>query len=154
MKSAKPDKLGSSLPSSVLELGSRLEAVADHVGGVERAAQMAGTSKAQYYRWENGQNDPSVSKIAMLARKAGVSPAWLVAGVGDMVSDGSGTELDVDRLERAIVAIEGPLQAAGYVLAAGQKAMAVAEIYAELEKRDEPDPDGLKKLLRLMGVPQ
>jgi len=76
----------------------------DTIGGrIGRAREAAGLSVAQAARrlgvktltwqgWENDRAEPRSNKLNMIAGTLGVSPGWLLSGLGRRLSEGLGGE--------------------------------------------------------------
>ncbi len=77
-----PDnQLGTAVPSLTAELGTRVDAIAAALGGVEALANIAGLSASQIYRIIAG-SQTKVETITRIARAARVSLNWLATGEG------------------------------------------------------------------------
>lgn len=50
---------------------------------VEEAASRIGVTAETLAEWESDRSEPRANKIMILAGVLGVSPAWLISGVGD-----------------------------------------------------------------------
>lgn len=47
-------------------------------------AKILNITQVGYFRMENGDNDITVDKIQCLSKEFGLSPTWLVCGIGSM----------------------------------------------------------------------
>lgn len=72
---------------SVSTLGERIGVARDHAGlsEGELAARLA-VQRKTIHAWEGDGAEPRANTLAMLAGVLGVTPAWLISGVGDGVS--------------------------------------------------------------------
>jgi|GEM_PF-1703904 len=75
-------EVGSQIPTARRKVGIRLRAIERRLGGRERAAAAAGVGVSTLASWVAGSADPKFSKVAALARAAGVSLDWLAYGEG------------------------------------------------------------------------
>ena len=81
MNSEAANKVGSQLPSSETELGSRLLAVIDQIGSRQKASEIAGRSTDQLAKYVKGAAEPPFLALARLCMAAGRSMEWLATGV-------------------------------------------------------------------------
>lgn len=80
---------GSSDPTSLSELGSRIEKVLALYDSRKSAAEQAGISVDQLAAYVQGRNAPAFPVIARLARGRGVRLDWLATGEGEMFAGGA-----------------------------------------------------------------
>ena len=73
-------ELGTAVPSFTPELGTRMREIIGAVGGLKRAAEIAGVSSEQVSRWRDGKSRPNLFAIAALCQAAGHSVDWLLYG--------------------------------------------------------------------------
>ncbi|MCA1972087.1 MAG: helix-turn-helix domain-containing protein [Caenispirillum sp.] len=78
------EELGTPLPASALELGTRLSTVVEALGGRSAAAEAADVSPTQITRYTKGRNVPPFDVVARLCAAAGVSMEWVATGRGEM----------------------------------------------------------------------
>ena len=76
--------VGDSVGGYKLELATRLEAVADSVGGKRELANLSGVDEGQLYRYLRGENVPSMHAVVRIADAARVNLEWLATGRGEM----------------------------------------------------------------------
>ncbi len=69
-------------------MGGRLCRARDAIGlSTAQLARRLGVQTATIQAWENDRAQPRANRLAMLAGMLGVSPAWLLHGVGTAPSD-------------------------------------------------------------------
>lgn len=78
------DKVRSFVRSSLLELRTRIEIVADLYQTRKSAAFEMGVSEDMLRRYIKGENEPTVAAVARLAAPQGISMEWIATGRGDM----------------------------------------------------------------------
>lgn len=78
-------KVGTKVPTSLKELGTRIEECAIAFGGKRKLAQAIGLSENQLYRYINGKAEPGTIKMSEIAQVADVSIEWLILGEGEMI---------------------------------------------------------------------
>ena len=83
-KTSTHDKSKSPVIGSTSDLGKRIGLIADHLGSRKYAAEVAGISVDQLARYINGESQPSLAPIALMAAGANVSLEWLATGEGPM----------------------------------------------------------------------
>lgn len=88
------DELGTAVPSLTAELGTRIDAIAPTVGGVEELAKSAGLSPSQLYRIIAG-SQTKIETVARIARAARVNLHWLATGDGQRYLDEEAREWSV-----------------------------------------------------------
>jgi len=74
------------VPSSNVELGTRIKAICDRLGSRRKAAEIGGVSEDMIYKYIAGSTSPRFDVIARLAQAAGVSLQWFAYGQGQMES--------------------------------------------------------------------
>lgn len=62
------------------EIGERIKAVIDSVGGLARASDIAGVSHDTLAKWRDGRARPAFFGLATLARSAGRTTDWVLTG--------------------------------------------------------------------------
>jgi phage repressor protein C with HTH and peptisase S24 domain len=77
-------KTDSEVLSLKVELGTRISAVSDLVGGKKNLADLTGISESQLYRCINGSSSMTVERLVAIASASDVSIEWLATGVGSM----------------------------------------------------------------------
>lgn len=68
------------VPIALDQIGTRIEKVADSIGGKRSLANKAGIHETQLYKYIKGTNAPSLAVIAAIADAGGVSLDWLIRG--------------------------------------------------------------------------
>jgi transcriptional regulator with XRE-family HTH domain len=142
-------------------LGSRIDQLADLLGGKKELARLANVSEVQIYRYINGENVPNVNVIVKLARAAGVSIEWLATGEGPGMLAGihetkpaygpgpgqapPSTEIDRALLVHVVAALEGYLEREAFRLPTRDRADIIAEIYADVVSA-MPDPESRRAM--------
>jgi len=90
---------------SVSTLGERIGVARDHAGlsEGELAARLA-VQRKTIHAWEGDGAEPRANTLNMLAGVLGVTPSWLISGVGDGVSspDAMDKPLDGTALRRRL----------------------------------------------------
>lgn len=88
-------------------LGGRILRARDLTGmTLEDAAARVGVTAETFAEWETDRSEPRSNKLATLAGVLGISPTWLISGVGDGPERGAAqaglTEMaaDLDRLRQ------------------------------------------------------
>jgi len=81
---AKMAEVGNPVPSSILELGTRLARVVALYPSRRAAAKICERTDEMLARYEKGLADPPFSVVAKLALDKGVSLEWLASGEGPM----------------------------------------------------------------------
>ncbi len=66
------------------ELGERIAAVAEKVGGKRALAKKTGIKETQIYRYINGTNMPGVNVVSCISETTGTDAGWLVSGKGSI----------------------------------------------------------------------
>ena len=70
-------------PASDDTLGGRISLARDAAGlSIEQAAQRLGVMTESWNAWERDRDVPRVNRLTMMAGLLGVSPSWLLAGMG------------------------------------------------------------------------
>lgn len=65
-------------------LGQRLRSARKAAGfSVEQAAARLGVLKSTWQAWEADRKEPRANRLTMTAGVLGVSPSWLLSGLGD-----------------------------------------------------------------------
>lgn len=80
LNSALPIKSHETVPGWTPELGLRLTAVVNKLGGNGKAGEIAGLTDEMISRYINGRAKPNAYAVAALARAANVSLDWLLLG--------------------------------------------------------------------------
>jgi hypothetical protein len=75
------------VPSYTVELGTRISATIDELGGLRAAAPHAGASEDTLANWRDGKARPSFFGILGLANAAKIRIEWLASGSGPMRID-------------------------------------------------------------------
>jgi phage repressor protein C with HTH and peptisase S24 domain len=68
------------VPNLAIGIGTRIEQLAEKVGGKRNLANTIGVHETQLYRYIKGTNAPSVVVAAEIARATGVTLDWLIKG--------------------------------------------------------------------------
>ena len=72
------------IPPEAVGLGERLRRAREAAGlTVADAAGRLGVLKSTWQAWEAGRKEPRANRLAMIAGVLGVSPAWMLSGLGD-----------------------------------------------------------------------
>ncbi|WP_198314584.1 helix-turn-helix transcriptional regulator [Chitinibacter sp. GC72] len=74
----------SSVPILQQEIGTRISATADILGGRKSAAEAAGISEDMLYRYIRGSSKPPLEAMVNLAKAAKIQLDWLATGEGQM----------------------------------------------------------------------
>ncbi len=98
MKDINIKKNSSEVLSLKIELGTRISAIVDSVGGIKTLANMTNISESQLYRCINGSSSTTVERLVAIAKTADVSIEWLATGLGSMrksnaISEGESSEM-------------------------------------------------------------
>lgn len=72
--------IGTAVPILLAGIGTRLNALADRVGGKRALSHLSGVPEGSIYRYIKGESQPKLEKLVMLSRGAGVSLDWLILG--------------------------------------------------------------------------
>ncbi len=76
---------GNIVPTSAFdhseEVGERIKALIESVGGLSRASDIAGVSHDTLAKWRDGKARPAFYGLATLARAAGKTADWVLTGV-------------------------------------------------------------------------
>lgn len=65
-------------------LGGRILRARDMTGkSIEEIAAHAGVTAETYAEWENDRSEPRANKLTTLAGILGVTPIWLMSGIGE-----------------------------------------------------------------------
>lgn len=76
------DTITSTTPET--SLGERLRSAREAAGlSVEQAARRLGVLKSTWQAWEADRKEPRANRLTMTAGVLGVSPSWLLSGMGD-----------------------------------------------------------------------
>lgn len=121
----------------LVAIGQRIKLAAERIGTKTDAAKAIGVTPNQLWRWIGGENEPSITPMMLLARKANVSLDWLLMGKGPTPLVESA--VDESRLANVILTLEDQLQRAHRTLSPAKKAEAVVLLY-ELSKSGTADP--------------
>ncbi|WP_319633652.1 helix-turn-helix domain-containing protein [Pelagibius marinus] len=70
---------------------------------VAQAARRLGVKTATWQGWENDRSEPRSNKLTMIAGTLGVSPAWLLTGLGDGPTEGIDDEVQALRQEVGLI---------------------------------------------------
>ncbi|RHW21917.1 XRE family transcriptional regulator [Pseudomonas jilinensis] len=87
MQSESQHGLGTTVPFSPEAIGTRIEEIAERVGGKRELANLAGIHETQLYKYIKGANSPSIAVAVALADTAKVSLDWLLLGKGESVPE-------------------------------------------------------------------
>src|SRR5881296_2265137 len=85
-RGVKNQEVGREGPSSLAELGRRIEAVVDRFKTRKAAAEHAGITPEQLARYIRGENQAGFLTLARMAMAAGVSLEWLATGEGEIAA--------------------------------------------------------------------
>jgi len=160
-KNKSDDKVG--LPPTESDLFiDRLKTVIKRLGGVAASARNVGVVESTVRSWRDGNSEPKRPHLVILADKADVSLAWLVAGEGEMLKNAihepagshsvSASEFDkiLEKVENAVSIIDSALEKRGASMSPEKKgklaAMCVDYLY-DLPEDEKPDT---AKILRLV----
>ena len=67
-----------------MELAARIVTAREVLGlDTEQLAQRIGATAATVHGWETGKSQPRTNRLVTLAGILGVSPSWLLSGLGD-----------------------------------------------------------------------
>lgn len=146
------------IPTLEAGVGSRIKSAIDRAGGYAAAAMITNKSVMQLRRYGAEQSEPPLGAMAALARAAGVSLDWLVAGEGPMRPEGrepAAPPLDEALLELAVRLLEEWLAERRLVLRPEPKAKAIAALY-EIGLEAQAEGRGLEqrqvdRILRLVA---
>lgn len=70
----------SAVPNLAIGIGTRIEVIAERLGGKRSLANTIGVHETQLYRYIKGANAPSVLVAAAIAKAGNVSLDWLILG--------------------------------------------------------------------------
>lgn len=158
---AKMAEVGNPVPSSILELGTRLARVVALYPSRRAAAKICERTDEMLARYEKGLADPPFSVVAKLALDKGVSLEWLATGEGPMERGASPAApppapLDSALMQDCVALVLESINERGVVLANARFVECVLLLY-ELaievpngDRRAWLDLTG-KKTLRLAG---
>jgi len=76
----------------------------------EEAAQMLGVLLSSWNAWECDRDIPRANRLTMMAGLLGVSPSWLLTGLGSGPKEHA-TDNDVEHLQRAVCQISQDIEA-------------------------------------------
>lgn len=106
-------------------LGGRISRARDAMNlTVAQLARRLGVKTETVAAWETDRSEPRANRLTMLAGVMGVSPTWLLNGVGDAPQDGGELESEFHLMEmqlaklkelqaetgKAVAALEGELR--------------------------------------------
>jgi len=132
------------------EIGVRLGVVIDKIGGLRKAAEVAGATDDTLLNWKNGNSRPNLFGVAALAAAAGVSVDWIVTGVEPDESH-LAAEVDDDLLYETTRALAKALQERGLHPSPEQFAKMVVLCYRLFENEEsEAERDNI--VVRLADV--
>lgn len=114
-------------------LKGRIGLAANEIGGVDAFSSASKINRTTIYDWINGRSEPTVSKLAQIAKFTGSEIDWLVSGKGQgPVSKGAS---DADSSDNS------PAVAPGFdIRLLGRCTDAIAKLYKQLGIR-LPDSD-------------
>lgn len=79
-------------------LGGRLSRARESAGYAEsKFARTLGIKKQTLLSWETDRSEPRANRLIMIAGLLGVSPAWLLHGIGESPQEGLSDELNMLR---------------------------------------------------------
>ena len=105
------------------DIGTRIAACADKVGGKKRLAELSGIKETQLYRYIGGQNSPTAAPLIRIARSCGVTLDWLMTG--------EERTLDIELLEVVVEAVDEALAASNKELSAAKRAKIYSLLYEQ-----------------------
>lgn len=81
-------------------LGGRLSRAREAANYTEaRFARTLGIKKQTLLSWETDRSEPRANRLIMIAGLLGVSPAWLLHGIGESPQEGLSDELNLMRAQ-------------------------------------------------------
>ena len=98
-------------------IGVRIGRAREAAGfSVAQAARRLGVKTDTWQGWENDRSEPRSSKLTMIAGTLGVSPTWLLTGIGDGPTEAIDDEVhvlleEVRLIARDVAAAQGRLHA-------------------------------------------
>lgn len=149
---------GTKVPGWTPEIGDRISWAIDALGGLKRAAEVAGTSDETLAHWRDGRTRPTFFGLLGLATATGRDLNWIATGEpprGRGNQSGlTDTPLDTARLEAAVAIIEEWLVANRRVMPPDRKAKVIAMAYEILvESSDSSGDDAARNnVVRLLRV--
>lgn len=114
-KSEHGGEVGTGVPTSLTELGTRILMVVKLVGGPVKAADLLGIKKyATVTSWCKGETRAPFEALATLAMEAGVSLDWLAYGRGEMLQAAGDAGLFQGQRQAATASIDPELMGRVY----------------------------------------
>ncbi|MCF4167667.1 helix-turn-helix domain-containing protein [Zavarzinia compransoris] len=135
------------------ELGSRIKAVIDQLGGSTKAASLVGVTYEQVSKWRDGKARAPFSALAALARAAGRSLDWLAYGDGATPARPipAASVLDAELMGRVYEVIVRTHEAEGAPLAAIDAGRLAAEYYEQVVASVD-GPDEWQPALKMLAA--
>ena len=85
-------------------IGGRIGRAREAAGlSVAQAARRLGVKTVTWQGWENDRAEPRSNKLTMIAGTLGVSPAWLLTGLGDGPTEAVDDEVHLLRQEVRLI---------------------------------------------------
>lgn len=85
-------------------IGGRIGRAREAAGvTVAQAARRLGVKTVTWQGWENDRSEPRSNKLTMIAGTLGVSPAWLLTGLGDGPTEAVDDEVHLLRQEVRLI---------------------------------------------------
>jgi transcriptional regulator with XRE-family HTH domain len=113
---------------------------------VAALAKAAGVSYEMARRYVEGKANPKPDVVSVMAQWLGMSTASLLYG-----ESGASADVNLDALERCMLAVTDAQQSAGLSLSPEEAARVVAQLYAEAVKGHGPSVSTLTALIRAIG---
>lgn len=146
-------------PISLSGIGSRIEAIADELGGKRALSKKTGIHETQIYRYINGTSAPDLQRLAMIAVAGDESLDWLVLGRSskkyreanhtDANSAESHDAINGDLLQTIVAAVEEALIDAGRTLSPEKKSELISLLYSMYAgSRSQLDKNKVFKLVK------
>jgi len=126
----KKDELGTAVPSSRVELGTRIGKVCELIGTRDNAANAAGLSVDQLTHYIFARAKPGFLALKGICAAAGVSMDWMATGKGEMLVKDRNIDGKVDEslLFDAIEAVEEYLADNNFYVEPKKKALLIREL--------------------------
>lgn len=150
---------GTKVPGWTPGIGDRISWAIDALGGLRRAAEIAGTSDETLANWRDGKTRPTFFGLLALAQAAGRDLNWIATGEqprdqqNQSILTYSGP-LDLEKLEAATSLIEEWLDMHRRTMRPKKKAEVIAAAYEILIERTESTSDDSVRnnVIRLLRV--
>lgn len=117
----------------------RLEVCVSQVGGVLPLATRSGVSRAQLHRYIRGGSEPSIQKVAAIAKAAGVKTGWLVSGEAYSIEENKHVLINHDLFLEVIEKVETAIQVRGLSIPPKRKALLLLFITKAAEEAQEKE---------------